>query len=253
MICFLHGVSALESGGLLLTAFIKFLVTLCAIRSDSSDMKQLKTSAWTVLKVHFTQINTLLSQKPQPYLYAHKEERGAVALLAGVVIPLSANHFLVHFARSLLTRGACINARTSQGYTPLQNWCYSKVLTSAGCLLVLLDAGADLDMSHPTGQTVLANLISHKSVQVLRELSDAGWLMSANLSVPGPNGEMPMQQLQRMSSETPSDTDLVEMRDILAAQKTYWTQHARPAVVAELGVHEQLVPELAELIASYVA
>ncbi len=40
--------------------------------------------------------------------------------------------------------------------------------------------------------------------------------------------------------------------DLLSTLKDLWPSDVRPAILAQLGVHEQLIPELAELIVSYI-
>jgi hypothetical protein len=227
---------------LLLTPFIRYI--------GKSGLTEAKTTIYS----HRLLISKLISRAPQARCFrAHKEEEDALALLAEMARPLIPDTPLIEWARALIDRGAHVNARGVNGNTPIQAWCHSKKLDSAAAgILTLLERGADLDMWHPMGWTAMALLVDYKRVRVLRELSDAGWLASANLEVPGPYGETPVQQLQRMQQAAPNDADIVEILDILAAQGTYWTQYGRPAIVAELGVHEQLVPELAELVASYV-
>jgi hypothetical protein len=240
-----------KSGGLLLTNFIQCFTDIVVLPTDDIK-KQDQLIAFNVFTRHFALIDKLLCKTPLTHLRMHQEERDALTLLSNKACPLNQKSLTVLFARSLIKRGANVNSRNTNGTTPVQHWCRYIDLVYTGGIMMLLAAGADLDMSHPTGKTVLANLISNKRVGVLRELSDASWLVSASLDVLGPRGNTPMQQLQRMAHKAPTDTDIVEMREILSAQKHHWIHDVRPAVMAELGVHEQLVPELAELIASYV-
>jgi hypothetical protein len=109
-----------------------------------------------------------------------------------------------------------------------------------------------LNASHPGGWTALYRLCLHKRLKVLRALSDGGWLASADLNQPGVNGVTAVQHLQMLHTATPGDGDVVEMLQLFAAQKQYWTTDARPIVLATLTAHEQLVPDLARLIVEYV-
>ncbi len=186
----------------------------------------------------------------------HPEERDSLALLSSLFVPTFSNNmnhdYVVDWARSLLQRGADVNAREEGGFTPVQSWCSRDDITSAKGILELLNAGADLDATQPDGFTALYLLCSNSRLQALRELSDAGWLEMANIDLPGRNGETPMACLQRKLREKPGDAVAKEMIELLSAQKDHWSLFVRPAILAQLGVHEQLIPELAELIVSFI-
>jgi hypothetical protein len=123
---------------------------------------------------------------------------------------------------------------------------------SAKGILVLLEAGADFDAMHEHSRTALYQLCDNVRLQVLREISEAGWLVMANLDLPGMGGETPIECLQAKLVENSDDADAAEMLELFSAQKDIWTACARPTILAQLGVHEQLIPELAELIVSYI-
>ncbi len=186
----------------------------------------------------------------------HSEERGSLALLSSLFYPTYADDlkhdYIVNWARSLLQRGADINARAEDGFTPVQSWCSRGSIASAKGILMLLNAGADLDATQPDGCTALHQLCVNSRLHVLRELSDAGWLEIANIDLPGRNGETPIVCLQRKLREKPGSGDVKEMIELLTAQKKLWLTDIRPALLAQLGVHEQLIPELAEMIVSYI-
>ena len=59
-----------------------------------------------------------------------------------------------------------------------------------------------------------------------------------------------MQLLERRLRKKPSDANATELIELLSSHQQMWSL-VRPAVVTALTVHEQLVPELAELIVSY--
>jgi hypothetical protein len=203
---------------------------------------------------HLYVVDKLLKQLPAEHLRHHPEERNALGLFAFFFSPTkSRTSYVIEWARYLLARGADVNARDTQGEcTPVQNWCRRSISTSAQGVMSLLEAGADLDATHPNGHTVLYFLCKHKRLQVLRELSNAGWLQNADLEVPAYKGRTPMQQLKHQLAKQPTDTDVIEMIELLATQRRTWQLSARPAVLAELTIHEQLVPELAELIVSFL-
>ena len=115
-------------------------------------------------------INRLLARKPSPAMAQHAEERGALAKLTSLCAPRTSACWRLGWARSLLQRGAGIHARSSDGYTPLQSWCSAPNTQSAAGIIVLLEAGADFDASHPEGKTALWLLCNNLRVQVLREL-----------------------------------------------------------------------------------
>jgi hypothetical protein len=239
--------SELESGGLLLTAFLKFLGAIIVhnwtrrmARIDSFDL-------------NMPYVQVLLSRPPLPDLLRHPEERGALTLFASLFaaeIDMFGGNWTFTCIRSLVRRGSDINARNELGFTPLQSWCLPGDIASTGILL-LLELGADLDAPHPSRHTALYQLCIYLRVQMLRDLANAGWLVSANLDMIGYNNDTITQMLERMLHRRPSDTRATEMVDILSTQRRIWRE-ARPTVLAELTAHESLIPDLAELIVSFI-
>jgi hypothetical protein len=223
---------------------IKFIVKASCDAEDPSKKKQF-TRALQMMKHKFEVFLPLFDRPPSSHLSTHPEERGAIALLTSIILPLPDDSFVQTWINSLIKRGASIHARGADGDTPIENWCASIKPVPPKSILFLLDAGADLDTLHSTGCTALYHLCKLKHVEILRTLSNAGWLESAHL-------DMPIALLQHMLSEKPADNDVAEMLELLVAQKQHWKMHVRAAVVAELTVHEQLVPELAELIVSFM-
>jgi hypothetical protein len=222
--------------------------------SESADKKLQHENAWKLLNAHLSIITTILSRPPAVSMQQHAEERGALPLLTDSMVPTQCNghEWMVDWACSLLKRGADVNVRGADGYTPLQNWCDHSELMSAKGILAQLKAGADFDATNQNGWTALYLLCHHRRSQVLRELAAAGWLVMANIDLPGRHGETPSELLQRKLRKKPDDGDVKEMLELLSAQKHLWASDVRPAVLAQLGVHEQLVPEMAELIVSYM-
>ncbi len=241
----------------MLTEFIKFLRQCVTRVSEPADKKLQQENAWKLLEPQLSLTNTLLSRPPASSMQQHAEERNALVLLTSLATPSYVDgldhDYIVDWARSLMRRGAAdINARAADGTTSAQNWCSSNVMNSAKGILMLLDAGADLDATHPRGWTVLYQLCYFSRLEVLRELSEAGWLEMANIDLPGVGGETPIAYLQRKLREKPDDSDATEMLELLSAQKDLWASDVRPAILAQLGVHEPLIPVLAEMMVSYI-
>ncbi len=226
--------------------------------SEPADKKLQQENAWKTLAAHLSVISTIFSRSAAAHVQQHAEERDALALLASFATPsfhntITEHNYILNWARSLLQRGAAdVNAHATDGYTPVQNWCNHSKLMSAKGILLLLEAGADFDATHPEGWTALYQLCHFSRLQVLRELSEAGWLEMANIDLPGVGGEMPIAYLQRKLREKPDDADVAEMLELLSAQKKLWRNSVRSAVSATLTSHEQLIPELAELVVSYI-
>ena len=184
----------------------------------------------------------------------HEEERCALALLTANAWPDASMSDAIDWAAALIQRGADVHARYI-GSTPLQHWCDWMATKTAAAVILLLEARADFEASHPHGETALWTLCNNASALMLRELSKAGWLDTVDFDLPGVNGEAPIACLKRKLAALPgsaSDEKSLEMIELLSAMKQRWQQLNRPLVLALLEEHEQLVPDLAELIVSYI-
>lgn len=69
-----------QSGGLLLTEFIKFMGECSRVVIEPAEKKAQVDAAWKSLDSHTKQISALLSQPPLPSLQQHPEEHDALAL-----------------------------------------------------------------------------------------------------------------------------------------------------------------------------
>jgi hypothetical protein len=241
------GISRNQTGGLLLTDLIQFIFLCCV---SGQDGKKKRPVAWMLLAPHLPFINTLLRRSSAERLHNHAEERGSLNLLTRLMVPnmFDGDHphyFVLDLARSLLERGADVHARDTNGYTPIQHWCKYADLTFANGIVFLLEAGADLDAAHPKSRTVLHLLCVNKRRQVLRELSDKGWLGMSRV-------ESSMELLKGMLLKDPADMEAKHLLQVLSSEKTHWRHHGRPAVIALLCIWEQLVPDISELIVSYI-
>ena len=126
-----------QSGGLLLSDFIRFLM-ICSAHEVNGTLPALD-----LLFLHTMLIKKLLAYN------SLTEQRQ-------------------------LRRGASVHARCDNGLTQLQSWCSGEDAESADGILMLHEAGADFDAAHPGGLTALWNLRNYTSWQVLRELAAAG-------------------------------------------------------------------------------
>jgi len=108
---------------------------------------------------------------------------------------------------------------------------------------MLLGAGADLSESHLHGHSALWHMCTQNSMAQLQKLATAGWLESAELSAP-------LGRARQLLTATPVDYERRQIVALLSAQRRLWPMVTRPAVVVAIAAHDQLVPEMAELIAS---
>jgi hypothetical protein len=176
----------------------------------------------------------------------HAAERTALSVLTREFVPTWAydtdHDYVLDLARALLQRGASVHDRDAYDDTPLRNWCFRPDTTSAKGLLMLLDAGADLDA------TAIYYLCIRGRIQVLRELSIAGRLQVTDL-------DTPLQRFRRtLNREFPKSYTLSTQMvfQLLWSEQRHWHGHVRVAVLALLSSHDSLVPDLAELIVSFI-
>lgn len=74
----------------------------------------------------------------------------------------------------------------------------------------------------------------------------------ADIDIAGRNGQTPIQLLQSQLVKSPDDFELVEMIELLAAQRKHWKLYGCCAVMSQLGVYGKLVPDLADMIVSFI-
>lgn len=241
---------SVQSGHLVLSELIRFLAACLTVSIDQSWQVR------PVLSSHAGLISSLLAAKPHNETdqvhFQHPEERNALALFASLLRGSESTSLSVDWARALIQRGADVRARSTDGYTPLQSWCLNEKLDSAAGVLLLLDAGAELDESHSEGMPAWWLLSRISRAQVLRELLMAGRLDVVHISLPGPNKQTLRTCLQHKLATAPHDPNVRELVELLALVQQQWHATTRPLLVSMLSVHEQLVPHLAELIVSFI-
>jgi hypothetical protein len=241
-----------ETGSLLLTTFVEFIAH-CITLSETKGSNKQHQIVWKILRPLLPFISELISRPPTKHLRDHAEERHVLALLTSLAVPIEVQSskstvFALQIARSLIKRGADINGRLTNGRTPVQNWCCYPKITSATGLLLLLEAGADLDadaLSNPTAWTALSLLCSFKCTQAIRELSAKGWLLMSNV-------EQAIRQLKNMQVKEPADVDVQHLLQLLLSEKKHWLHYGRAAVTALLSSLDQFVPDLTEIVVSYI-
>jgi hypothetical protein len=244
----------LESGDLLLTKFILFMGSF-SIEADLEDDQLAKQGLeWARLSNVRPLINKLLCRPPAVHLRSHADEQNALALFAGLCVPtVKDDAFIMSLTDSILLRGASVHGRDNDGDMPIHSWCKRDDISSAQGIIRLLEAGADLDArTLGLGQTVVHLLCDRKLEQILHELSVAGWLQAVNLDATDQDGQTPSDILNRMLKATPCNDTARQMLQLLWTEKKHWREDIRPALIALLTSHEQLVPELAELVVSFV-
>ncbi len=84
--------------------------------------------------------------------------------------------------------------------------------------------------------------------QALRDLIAAGWLDTVDVDRPEDPSESTLAYLQKLTEPG----ERAQQRDLLLAVRENWSTHVRPAILRLLEAHQQLIPELAEIIVSYV-
>jgi hypothetical protein len=238
-------VGCVQSGRLLLTPFVKFLIH-CYDRKTVGILQQ-----------HHDVVCALLARPPMSAMRNHPEERMVLTEFMPRFIydALVKEKYAFEWMKALIKRGADVNAiGFSNQTTPLQHWCYDCTSSAAG-LLLLLEAGADLNAPQVVGNTAVYLLCEHFKLDVLRELAAAGWLEVADLDQPGWEGELPLDYLRQALSKEKNGRNQEKNRsviELLETQKARWQTHARPTLLRELTAHAQLIPDIAETIVAYI-
>ncbi len=254
-------VLAAQSGHLL-PLYIRFLSKVVKRRVQASSPTAIERSISPEHAQRVTNLlNCQLSPKwpPPPQAAAVADEvRSALSLLASLCRPnRSGQTYVIDWARALLRRGADINVLTpslanggGHNWPPILHWIGSKTTSSLG-IQFLLQSGADLDAVYGDF-TALHMLASFKRAAVLRELSSTGWLDVINLERATPGYNSPIALLEAVVATDPSDCEAEETLAVLRTQKRLWHRSIRPAILAQLAVHDALKPSACELILSFI-
>lgn len=244
-------------GDLLLTLFIQFLSLFIKELyenppgSDKVLIYKRQEKEWKSRWNNMPLVHEVLSRPPAAHMKGHAEEVNSLAYFSDNIVPAwiheEDDDYIVDLARCLLARGASIDGIDLDGCKPVELWCMYDNISSAKGLVMLLEAGATLDAG------CVQALCEHNCVQALRELSSGGWLQLVNMKLIDQGDETPMQQLlQTDLGDCQNEHAQQQMLQLLSTEEKCWHSHVRPAVLALLGCHEQLIPDLADLIVSYI-
>lgn len=228
-----------QSGSLLLSEFINFIYLVAS--KDGAAFNGMKNDALLIQRFLGTKTNQFDAQ--------HPETVGSLVLLSLILANGKESASLVEWARTLLKRGANIHATNSEGKTALYNWCSADCLLCSDGVIMLLEAGADLLGSRDNhSQTPLWRLCTHKSVEVIRDLVRYGWLDIVPLDACITH----VRSMIETQEEEHVDQNTKEILELLSSQRHNWQRNTRSAVVATLTCHEQLIPDIAECVVSYI-
>lgn len=242
----------LSNGSLLLTKFVEFVAKCCCVDSNTRS----------IIKSFSSLLHTLLTRKkPSSMIKPHEEEQKALVLFTSRCNSTYGKSTPIDIAKALIERGACIHARCPKGYASIHYWSKSPRVQSARGIIALLEAGADLSMLNARSRSALWFLCMNARVDVIRDLILKGWLDTVNLDAFDTHVETPMMYLQKqlasngeVADPTRPNADVVmrEIYELLHNQQQRWKSTGRTCVSALLSAHEQLVPDLAQVIISYM-
>jgi ankyrin repeat protein len=180
------------------------------------------------------------------------ESRDALAVLVCSCYPTDMGHWSYSLAEALLDRGADVNTRFGNGWTPLISWCEDQQPIPSGCgALLLLNRGADIDARDDEGMTAMHCLADDAQVEVCKGLADAGWLAAADLTLLNNKGETALQIAQRKLAENATNGDKRSICNMLHAHALLWKTEARPVVFRWLS-HSLMLPDLANIVLSFM-
>lgn len=242
----------LHDGNLMLGEFIQFMKR-CAqyyVGKEQPALDILKEYASSIAMLLARKSSNVTAQQQQQ----HPTEQCALLLFTRYSRAIEENSTTIIIADALLKRGSSIHARDPDGNMPIHNWCCSSQMQSACGIIRLLEAGADLDDSLCIS-TPLWTLCRYTRVQVLRELIVAGWLDTNNLQVSmGMVDSTPMEYLQSQFDSRKEGVAAAskEMYELLYQQQQRWNSMIRPRLFSLLSTHEQLIPDLAQVVLSYI-
>jgi len=175
-----------------------------------------------------------------------------LAVLASSDVPGDKATWTYHVARSLLTRGCQLHARSLNGSTPLLRWASNPHSRDSACFgLLLLEHGADVNVTNDNEETMLHILVRRNYFLAISGMIQAGVLVDADLTHRDKNNETPMDIVHRLRDADPSKHNVSHhaIIELLSALQDLQqaVRQARQALLAQL-----LLPDLASIVNGYL-
>jgi hypothetical protein len=178
----------------------------------------------------------------------------ALDVLTCSCVPLRVGVWPYELAAALIDRQpAVLNRRDSDGMTPLLRWGMQAVRWSAPAgLTLLVERGADVEARDPHGQTVLHQLLQRRcyvmTIAVLDHIA-----AETVMAVRDTEGRTLEQSLASSSAEYAAPSgDKEHVKQLLQRAREQWQRQDRPQRLQLLSEEDYLIPDVAQLVLSYL-